>query len=153
MTTEVEESKVQSSAAYVLFYRRRGSHDFAMGANGSAGAAAMASSSDYPGGGGGGGAPASGYDEGGRGRGVATGEAAGVVANMSARPRENTGNNGRGGSSRVGASEFGGMADLDMLGDDGMPDDGGGGGIDDLQAASAYDTATDARMQLDAASE
>lgn len=88
VTTDIDESTVQSPSAYVLFYRRRNVKD--SGAEGS-----------VPG------LDAEKYDT------VVpeTGEA-GVVANMSARPRENTGSNGRG---RVGPCDFGGVADLGLL--------------------------------------
>ena len=80
MAKDIDESVVQSPAAYMLFYRRRNPAE--------SGAAARAVPEVL---------------------GTETGEA-GVVANMSARPRENTGGRGR-----VGPCDFGGAADLELL--------------------------------------
>lgn len=100
-TKDIDESVVQSSAAYVLFYRRRHCQY--------SGAAAFIPT---------------GLDAESRNRSEQNGvvpEAAeaGIVANMSARPRENTGSQGRGRGDVIGPREFGGAADLELLaGDD-----------------------------------
>ena len=80
MARDIDESTVQSPAAYMLFYRRRNRAD--------SGAAARTIPEVLS---------------------TETGEA-GVVANMSARPRENMAGRGR-----VGPCDFGGAADLELL--------------------------------------
>ena len=85
---------MQSSAAYVLFYRRRHGKQSGAVALIPTGLDANRSQSEQ--------------DEM-----VPEAAEAGIVANMSARPRENMGSQGRG--RVVGLLEFGGAADLELL--------------------------------------
>ena len=105
-TTAIDEAKVQSSSAYMLFYHRRGS---------------SSGSGDVPVGLPSGGA--SGCDGEGGSIGGEAGEA-GVVGNLSARPRENLGLESRGKQpAKAAAGEFGGIADLEEDLDDTAQDE------------------------------